>query len=110
MAVENVLKFGELIKGDEALQAKMKEASEAFAGDSTDEKAVFEAVVAPLAAEVGLPFTYEEVAELAAAQEIDDSDLDAVAGGFAYCFGIGISNGPDVNIDHACAYIGFSTY
>lgn len=103
MAVENVGKFEELLRSDEDLQAKLRAAAEAFQGDKDDARAVFEAVVAPLALGVGLPFTFEEVSASATTGcELDDAALDAVAGGdFNYCFVIGGGDDPDA---WACAY------
>ena len=84
MAIENVRRFEEKINGDEALQARLKELSDAFDGDRQDPRAVFEAVVAPLATEVGLPYMYDEAVEYV--DQRDDEDLTAdeakaVAGG-----------------------------
>ena len=59
MANANVERFEELLRTDEALRAKLDEATAAYAGDPADEKALFEAVIAPLAAELGLPFSFE---------------------------------------------------
>jgi iron complex transport system substrate-binding protein len=64
--MSNVMKFEELLRSSEELQAKLRSATEAFAGDKTDEQAVFEAIIAPLAEEAGLPFTYDEAKALAA--------------------------------------------
>lgn len=117
MAIENVRKFEERISGDEALQARLQELAEAFDGDKQDAKALFEAVVAPLAAEAGLPYTYDEAVEYVA-QKDDDEDLTAdeakaVAGGWSdACAFVGFG---DVNADacfdnmagyNACAGIG----
>jgi len=89
MAQENVMKFEELLQGDKALQAKLDEATEAYAGDKADARAVFDAVVAPLAEEAGMPFTYDEAATVADdAKGLDDADLEAFTGG-----GIGFSGG-----------------
>ena len=49
MSVENVGKFEELLRSDEGLQAKLREATEAYQGDRADGRAIFEAVLAPLA-------------------------------------------------------------
>ena len=49
MAAENASKFEKLLREDEALRAKMEAAFKAFEGDTSDEKAVFDATVAPLA-------------------------------------------------------------
>lgn len=113
MAVENVGKFEELLRSDEGLQARLRAASEAYQGDKEDGRAVFEAVVAPLAAEAGLPFTLEETDEYAASgHHLEDTELDAVTGGeFGYCFVIGGNDDPDA---WACAHgdfgIGACTY
>ena len=108
MALENVRKFEELINGDEALQARLRELTECFDGDSRDPRAVFEAVVSPLAAEAGLPYTYDEAFEYVE-QKDDDEDLTAdevkaVAGGYTACGIIGFG---DVDAN-ACAgeYVG----
>lgn len=94
MARENVLKFEKLLQDDKELQAKLDEATSAYAGDKADERAVFDAVIAPLAAEAGMPFTYDEVTAVAEdAKEIDDADLEAFAGGgveFSGGLGIGV--------------------
>ncbi len=81
MALENVAKFEELLRADEAAKSKIDELFSAWEGDKADEEAVFEAVVAPVAAEAGLPFTYEELKECASDKDVDDEQLEAVAGG-----------------------------
>lgn len=84
MAKENATRFIELLPGDPELQGKLKEATAAYTGPK-DVKTVFEAVVAPVAAEAGLPFTYEEgIAAAYAGRELSDDELDAVAGGGVY--------------------------
>ena len=102
MAQENVGRFEELLKSDEALQAKFAELGKA-------------GILAPLAAEAGLPFTYEEgVAYASQGKELSDDELDAVAGGFSVCYIIGGGDEPDADSDckdgrrniGACAYIG----
>ena len=93
MAKENAGKFEKLLISDEKLQAKFREAMTAFTGDRKDEKAVFEAVIKPLAEESGLPFTYEEgKAHADENKELALAAGDAVAGGsaadqggFMYC-------------------------
>ena len=84
MAQENVKKFMELLKRDEELQKKVKEATEAYTGDKTDEKAVFDAVLAPIAKEAGYEFSFEDAEELAKTSgddELSDDEAAAVAGG-----------------------------
>lgn len=86
MAQENVGKFQELLRSDEALQAKFRAAVEALATEEKGEIANFEAVVAPLAQELGLPFTYEEAKQFALdGAELDEEQLEAVAGGWSFC-------------------------
>ncbi len=108
MALENVAKFEELLRTDETIKAKMDELFSAWEGDKTNDEAAFEAVVAPVAAEAGLPFTYEELKEGADGADVDDDQLEAVAGG-GFCFILGGTNGREVECSEggrACAYIG----
>lgn len=92
--MSNLEKFEELLRSDEALQAKLRDATEAFEGDKSDERAFFDTVVAPLAAEVGLPFTYDDAKELAReGAELSDDALDAVAGGVCFILGAGEGSG-----------------
>lgn len=110
MARDNVIKFEELLREDEALRAKLEAATAAYVGDKSDEKAVFEAVVAPLAADAGLPYTYEEGKEASFRRDLDEAELMVVAGGdWGFCILIGVSDHPDTECrepGYACAYIG----
>jgi hypothetical protein len=126
MAKENAEKFEKLLISDEKLQAKLRAAMDAYTGDRRDEKAVFDAVVIPLAEEAGLPFTFEEAREYAGRdREIPLEEGDKAAGGddasydpalatSGVCFAIGISPDPpdaDSCFDDevgagACAYVG----
>lgn len=112
----NAEKFEELLRSNEELQAKLKAATEAFEGDMTDEAAVFDAVIAPLATEAGVPFTLDEAKEFAVAgADLSDEDLDAVAGGGGMCYigGGGDSAGACKNEEAgagACAAIGVSVF
>ncbi|MCR4907466.1 MAG: Nif11-like leader peptide family natural product precursor [Lachnospiraceae bacterium] len=84
MSKENVMKFEEKIMKDEEFQKRMEEAAKAYEGDQKDEKAVFEAVIVPVAKEAGLTFTFEELSEARKAVsdgEIDLKDMKAVGGG-----------------------------
>ena len=92
MAKENVGKFYEKLAQDAALAEKLNALDKDFAeknGASTDdaamrEKAV-EAVIVPLAKEVGLPFTLEELKEYEQEQvknmTLSEDELAQVAGG-----------------------------
>lgn len=96
MSLENVMRFEDLLRSDETLQAKLKEAKETFDTEGADERAIFDALVAPLADEVGLPFTYEEGKDFAGdSVELSDEELDAVSGGGVWqespsCTGTGL--------------------
>ncbi|MCR4870012.1 MAG: hypothetical protein K5859_01780 [Atopobiaceae bacterium] len=116
MAKENAVKFIELLKSDAELQAKLREATAAYEGPK-DEKAVFEAVVAPLAEQAGLSFNYDEaIAAASAGRDLSDEELGAVAGGTGYCYVVGGSDEPDAwscedvigALDAACAYVGIT--
>ena len=72
MSLENVRKFEEKLSGDEALKARLKELSETFDGDRQDERAAFEAIISPLAEEVGLPYTYDEAVGYVAQRDDDE--------------------------------------
>ena len=87
--MSNIEKFEELLRTDEDLQAKLRAAQDAFEGDAADESAVFDAIIAPLAASLDLPFTFEELKKYAKdGAEISTGDLDAIAGG-SFCFIVG---------------------
>ncbi|MCR4871134.1 MAG: hypothetical protein K5859_07545 [Atopobiaceae bacterium] len=112
MSADNFWKFDELLRNDEGLQAKLQELGKGYTGDRTDDKAIFEATLGKLAAEEGLPFTYDEgISSLSSGHELADSELDAVAGGDGACILIGVSSEVEAECDeidegHACAYIG----
>ena len=92
MAKANAGKFYEKLAKDAALAEKLNEMDKDFAeknGTSADdaamrEKAV-EAIIIPLAKEVGLPFTLEELKEYEQEQlkemNLSEDELDQVAGG-----------------------------
>ena len=110
MANEIVGRFEELLKGSEEIQAKLKQLAEAFEGDKNDAKAVFEATIGKLAAEAGMPFSFEDGAEFANANRVlSDAELEALAGG-GVCYLVGAN--PSVesectnNKGTSCAYVG----
>ena len=114
MAQENIAKFEEKLRGDEALQAQLKELSEAYDGPKDDEQAIFDATLGQLAGGIGLPFTLVEARNyaLAGGRVLEDAELEAVAGGGGLCIIIGGSSEPEAECDsvegHACAYIGIT--
>lgn len=116
MANENVGKFEELLRSSEEIQAKLRAAVDAYDGDGADAQAFFDATIGKLASEAGLPFSYDEGRAFAMeGVDLDDSELDAVAGG-GICYGPGGNGGPGNgdclgNDDWesgmgACAYVG----
>ena len=115
MAIENVEKFEELIRTDETLREKLNTAAAAYDGEATDE-AAFEALIAPLAGGLGLPFTFDEcMSYTSLSRELNDEELATLAGG-GVCYLIGGSNGPEAECNsgigdcegHACVYAGVS--
>jgi len=111
MANDNVLKFEELLRNDETLQAKLQQFADAYEGDPANEQALFDATIGKAAAEAGLPFSLEEGKEaFFANRELDDNELGAVAGGGGWCYVVGGSNEAEAKCDyadfHACAYVG----
>ncbi len=96
MSKENVMKFEERVAKERELQEKLEAAANAYEGDKSDERAVFEAVIAPVTKEAGLEFTFEEAAEVKKESmdgEIDLSDMKAVAGGAVGGFCIMVGGG-----------------
>ena len=92
MAKENVGKFYEKLAQDAALAEKLNALDKDFAeknGTSSDDAAMREkavdAIIIPLAKEVGLPFTLEELKEYEQDQvknmTLSEDELDQVAGG-----------------------------
>ena len=56
MSKENVIKFGELLRDDQALRDELPAARAAFEGDASDKQALFDATILPLAERMDLPF------------------------------------------------------
>ena len=110
MAKANVGKFYEKLAQDAALAAKLNEMDKDFAeknGTSADDAAMrekaAEAIILPLAQEVGLPFTLDELKEYEQEQlkelNLSEDELEQVAGGVP-------KNTKSRNGVNACAYIG----
>ena len=84
MSNENIKKFIELVNKDEGLRKKLNSAAESYAGNKDDVKAIFEAVILPVAKEAGLELSYADMEELMKAPaegELAMADMKNVAGG-----------------------------
>ena len=110
MAKANAGKFYEKLAKDAALAEKLNEMDKDFAeknGTSADDAAMrekaAEAIILPLAQEVGLPFTLDELKEYEQEQlkglNLSEDELEQVAGGVP-------KNTNSRNGVNACAYIG----
>ena len=110
MAKANAAKFYEKLQNDAALAEKLNEMDKDFAeknGTSVDDAAMrekaAEAIILPLAQEVGLPFTLDELKEYEQEQlkrlNLSEDELEQVAGGVP-------KNTNSRNGVNACAYIG----
>ena len=110
MAKENVGKFYDKLAQDAALAEKLNALDKDFAeknGTSVDDAAMrekaAEAIILPLAQEVGLPFTLDELKEYEQEQlkglNLSEDELEQVAGGVP-------KNTNSRNGVNACAYIG----
>ena len=115
MAKENVGKFYEKLAQDAALAEKLNAMDKDFAeknGTSVDDAAMREKaaedIVLPLAEEVGLPFTLEELKEYEQEQvknmTLSEDELEQVAGG--RCARKCRSKGKPLERMLACAFIG----
>ena len=116
---EGLEKFRELLLTDETFQKKLQDAAASYTGEQT-EGAVFNNVLAPLAAQYGIRATYDEFKEYIvnlSTQEMSSEELAQVAGGdkfngggvgFATCKGIGggAGGGAGENSGGACLIIG----
>ena len=83
MSVKQVKAFFDKVKSDEALAQKLKDAQDAFNGDTSDKDADIAAVVIPVAKSAGFNFTVEDfnAAFDNSEGEASDDELDAIAGG-----------------------------
>ena len=90
---ENVVKFFELYDNDEALRKRIEDAEAAYPGSLEIRDAVIEAVLLPVAQELGLPFTlrdlrvYESVmsAKRCPDEEMTEDELSE-SGEYSYWF------------------------
>lgn len=79
---ENSRKFKQLLEERPFLRAELTALAQAFDGNHEDDRAVFDAVIAPMAKAHGMPFTYDEaLAAMHESRELSDEDLELVTGG-----------------------------
>ena len=117
MAKENVGKFYDKLAQDAALAEKLNALDKDFAeknvtssNDAAMREKAAEAIVLPLAEEVGLPFTLEELKEYEQDQmknmTLSEDELDQVAGGHPGHHGPSGGGSDGSNGINACAYLG----
>ena len=114
MAKENVGKFYDKLAQDAALAEKLNaldkdfaEKNEGSADDAAMREKAVEAIIIPLAKEVGLPFTLEELKEYEQEQlkemNLSEDELDQVAGGKRKYHGPAANNSKGGAL---CAFLG----
>ena len=114
MAKANVGKFYEKLAQDAALAEKLNaldkdfaEKNEGSADDAAMREKAVEAIIIPLAKEVGLPFTLEELKEYEQEQlkemNLSEDELDQVAGGKRKYHGPAANNSKGGAL---CAFLG----
>ena len=122
---QDLKKFVDLLKTDEALLERMTSASESYTGE-TNPEAVFQNLFLPIAEEAGCHFTWEEFQEYAeqevsAIKEMNLDEMDQVSGGdsgdggaiwtkcshVGFGFGAGVVTDPKTGEDISGVCIGF---
>ena len=100
MANENIKAFFEALSQDESLQQALREKELAYTGAKENREAIVQEVLIPVAEEAGYAFTLEELKEFEKGMrlegEIDEGELEAVAGGtnmWGACAVVGIAWG-----------------
>ena len=105
MAVENVKAFFEVLSKDEAIQQALKAKEAAYTGSKEDRDAVVEAILLPVAKEAGYEFTLEELKKFAKSMwpegELDEAELEAVAGGGGFCLILGFGSQEDTLVSES---------
>lgn len=119
MAKENVVKFYEAVAADEGLRTRLNDLNKPYQGQEMDEQkraALVEQLVLPIAAEMGWDFSMEELrqyeeemVQASTNRELDDAELEAVAGGLlsvtgGLCFIVGV--GGQVALNAYCYITG----
>ena len=109
MTNQNVKAFIEALSQDESIQKALKEKEMAYTGIKEDRETFMEAVVIPLAKEVGYEFTLKDLKDFEKGMrpqgELDEDELESVAGGTTWglCVLGGIGGGGE-----SCFIIGFT--
>ena len=117
MSQQNAMKCMELMKTDVELQKKVKAAMDAYTGEKTDAKTVFDEVLAPIAKEIGYECSYEDVEALARPsgdEELSEDEVAMVAGGgkgagggnVGFCIVLGFGEGDTSGNYAKCDYVG----
>ena len=112
MAKENVKAFFEALSQNEALQQALKEKELAYTGIKEDREAIVKEVLIPAAKEAGYDFTLDELKECQKSMcpegELDEGELEAVAGGLTWglCVMAGLGGGDMCFIVGGTACIG----
>lgn len=80
---DNATAFKRLIEKDDDIKHQLQDRARAYQGDRSDDRGVFDAVVAPVARAVGMPFSYDEAIEAMESSgiELADEALEGIAGG-----------------------------
>lgn len=79
---QNAERFQMMLAEREDLRERINEAVAAYDGDQNDDRAVFDAVIAPVARSIGIELTYDEAREAALdGRDLTDEELELVVGG-----------------------------
>lgn len=118
MAKENIKKFYEAVAADEGLRNRLNDLNKPYQGETMDEEKkteLVEKLILPVAAEMGWAFSMEElrqyeeeIVQANSNRELDDQELEAVAGGMGGMAGacILIGAGVGVMLPSFCIVIG----
>ena len=113
MAKENIKAFFEAQSQDEAIQKALKEKELAYTGAKENREAVVKEVLLPVAEEAGYAFTLDELKEFEkeaqAERELDEAELESVAGGATWgvCIFVGVGwGGWEVDDGMGCRVLG----
>ncbi|MBO7673439.1 MAG: hypothetical protein J6S63_00360 [Atopobiaceae bacterium] len=84
---ENAEKFQQLLSTNAELRERVQAEVEAFEGNKSDDRAVFDVAIAPVARSVGIELTYDEMRDAVLdGRELTDDELELVAGGVGFLY------------------------